>query len=471
LLPSVPEEKLPFSLEGHDAQKLCTTLVEILLEKGKNDYEAGTKSPHEAGITRSEKIRRMQLQPIPMVFPQTDVQLGQTKVFMRKPAHDALEAHKVFHQTAAATILQAWIRGLQKRVHHLILCEAALTAQRFYRGCKGRERWWRLREAVAGDLLTKNMRMLLIRRKFITAKTGTILFQSVYRGHATRRLLAAIKIQAQVRTWKYYAMYTKLKSATISLQCRQRKGIAKKVLAALKHEQKDIGKLKQNNEKLKSEMASLKAMLAAQAKQGAMKASSDKELLEKQAEIKQHLKRIQELEELLEQEKENVKKIEGRLDKKESFISQQQEKINILTQQNQNLTLSQTASPRKSKSNSSLPPSSPVASTTALLGDSDRGASFRSYNDDSQALAEARAQVARLEKALEEERAARRETDSEVIRLRAQASGISLGDDDVKALLPSDDDIKSSIMMPVIDDIAVPIETQNTSDSNESDER
>ncbi len=136
LLPSFPEEKL----RGHDAQFLCTTLVDLLLEKGKKDYENGPKPHHEDGITRSEKIRRMQLQPIPLIFPKTDIQLGLTKVFMRKPAHDILEAHKVFHQTTAAIILQAWIRGFQKRMHHLLLCEAALNAQRFYRGYGGRER-------------------------------------------------------------------------------------------------------------------------------------------------------------------------------------------------------------------------------------------------------------------------------------------------------------------------------------------
>ena len=140
ILPTVSDQKLSFSLEGHDAQKSCISLVDMLLEKGKKDYETGSQTPHEEGITRSERIRRMQVQPIPMIFPKTDVQLGQSKVFMRKPAHDALEAHKVFHQTAAATIIQAWIRGLQKRVRHLILYDAVLTAQRFYRGCKGRER-------------------------------------------------------------------------------------------------------------------------------------------------------------------------------------------------------------------------------------------------------------------------------------------------------------------------------------------
>merc|ERR1712038_1671617 len=133
--------------------------------------------------------------------------------------------------------------------------------------------------------LTKNFRMFLVRRRYITGKTGTILFQSIYRGRATRRVLASIKLQAQVRRRKHYVVYRKLKSATISLQCRQRRGMAKKILADLKHEQKDIGKLKQNNEKLKTEMASLKAMLAAQAKGNASKMESDKELKEKEEEI------------------------------------------------------------------------------------------------------------------------------------------------------------------------------------------
>lgn len=292
------------------------------------------------------------------------------------------------------------------------------------------------------------MRMLLVKRRYITAKIGTILFQSVYRGHATRRLLAAIKIQTQFRRHKYHIIYIKLKSATISLQCRQRRGMAKKVLVALKHEQKDIGKLKQNNEKLKSEMASLKAMLAAQAKQGAMKVESEKELLEKEAEIKQHVRRIKTLEDLLEKEKENVKQIEIRLEDKELMISEQQEKITVLTQQNQNLTLHAPSSPRKTRSASSLP------SNSSVIG-----------NDD-HALEEARAQVASLEKALEDERAARRETYSEVIKLRAQASGITLGDGDDIALLPSEDDIKSTNALPVLD-----TNQMDSFDSVDSDDR
>ena len=78
-------------------------------EKGKQESNAGAKPLHEEGISRSERIRRRQRQPLPMIFPKTDAQVGLTKVFMKKPVHDILEAHKVFHKIASATILQVWI--------------------------------------------------------------------------------------------------------------------------------------------------------------------------------------------------------------------------------------------------------------------------------------------------------------------------------------------------------------------------
>jgi myosin-5 len=145
LLPTVPEEKLTWSVEGEDAQKLCVKLLDVILEEGAKHKAAvgedGKLDPHEEGISRSEKIRRMQHQPIPLVFPKTDVQLGLTKVFMRKPPHDALEAHRVFHQHAAATIIQCWMRGMENRKRYLVIGHAAITAQRCYRGYKGRERY------------------------------------------------------------------------------------------------------------------------------------------------------------------------------------------------------------------------------------------------------------------------------------------------------------------------------------------
>mmetsp|Transcript_20189 Transcript_20189/g.28396 ORF Transcript_20189/g.28396 Transcript_20189/m.28396 type:complete len:116 (-) Transcript_20189:2327-2674(-) len=115
---------------------------------------------------------------------------------------------------------------MQKRMRYLILSDAALTAQRFYRGCKGRERWWKLRKDVAGNLLTNTFRMLISWRKFNCAKNGTILFQGIYRGHATRRILASIKIQTYSRMRSRAIIYKKLKSASIALQCCLRRSMS-----------------------------------------------------------------------------------------------------------------------------------------------------------------------------------------------------------------------------------------------------
>jgi myosin-5 len=141
LLPAVSDDKIPWSMEGEDPQQLCVKVLIECLEDGKKAKDKGTLDPNEAGITKFEKIRRMQRQPIPMVFPQSDVQLGLTKVFMRKPPHDALESHRVFHQNSSATLIQCWVRGLEQRRKYLIYDDAVCTVQRFYRGVKGRERY------------------------------------------------------------------------------------------------------------------------------------------------------------------------------------------------------------------------------------------------------------------------------------------------------------------------------------------
>jgi myosin V len=143
LLPTLSGDVLPWNLEGKEPQVLCVKLVDAILAEGKKHQELtanGPLDPKEEGISRSEKVRRMLSQPTPLVFPKTDVQLGKTKVFMRKPPHDVLEAHRVFQQHASASVIQCWIRGLMAEKRFMELQDAARLVQRFYRGCKGRER-------------------------------------------------------------------------------------------------------------------------------------------------------------------------------------------------------------------------------------------------------------------------------------------------------------------------------------------
>lgn len=138
LLPSVSDEKLPWSLEDGNPQELCVKFLDIVLEEGAKpvSYENA-----DGTISRANQIRKAQKQPDPMVFPKSDVQFGQTKVFMRKGPHDRLESHRVFHQNASITLIQSWIRMLQQERRYLIIEDATQTVQRWYRGCMGRARY------------------------------------------------------------------------------------------------------------------------------------------------------------------------------------------------------------------------------------------------------------------------------------------------------------------------------------------
>lgn len=138
LLPSISENVLPWSMEDEDAQKLCVKFLDILLEEGAKPVNYANE---DGTISRANKIRKTQKQPEPMVFPKSDVQLGLSKVFMRKGPHDKLESHRVFHQNASITLIQSWVRGLQQERRYLIKGDAALTIERWYRGCMGRARY------------------------------------------------------------------------------------------------------------------------------------------------------------------------------------------------------------------------------------------------------------------------------------------------------------------------------------------
>ncbi len=292
--------------------------------------------------------------------------------------------------------------------------------------------------------------MLIVWRRFNRAKKGTITYQAIFRGYSARRVLAAIKIQTQVRMQRRCKNYNMLKSASIALQCAQRCMKAKSVLAALKHEQKDIGKLKQNNEKLKMEMASLKAMLAAQAKGSADKEQMDNAIKAKEEEIKKLEKRIVELESELEERKAIVETLEleiaaqvAQSSKDTSTIKELEQKSNALENENKQQAHRLQKLQKLQQSQSTPLPSSPLrqrssqqklsSSEEAGIAETVKTVTVTQTVIDPEVLAEHKAHVARLEEELETERSCRREADSEITRLRAQIGGIALSEVDASA--------------------------------------
>jgi myosin heavy subunit len=205
------------------------------------------------------------------------------------------------------------------------------------------------------------------------------------------------------------------KSATIALQCKIRVLIARKVLKGLQGEQKDIGKLKQNNEILKKEMQSLKAMLAAQAKEGASNEAHEKEIKEREEKIAVLEKRISELEKELAAEKQTIEKLEADLEVQKQMARQ---------------SIAAPGSPTRV---------SHVRQSSAQLSASDMARlsmpSMPANYVSPEVVEKHKKHVARLEEQLEAERNQRLEADGEIIRLRAAVSGIHLNEAEINAMV------------------------------------
>lgn len=204
--------------------------------------------------------------PAPLDFPKSDVQLGRSKVFLRKGAHNRLEAHRSRVVNTAAVLLQSELRGAVMRKIYLFHREAAMFVQRIFRGFLGRERARALRETKASIFIAKNLRMLSKRSRFLALVLGCTKLQRRFRSTKAKSVAAAVTVQSLWRMWCAQGGYWGMKKCIIVLQNRCRKQTAIALSKEMRKDMKNVGKLQEEKDRLKSEMGALKAMLKSQAK-------------------------------------------------------------------------------------------------------------------------------------------------------------------------------------------------------------
>ena len=171
--------------------------------------------------------------------------------------------------------------------------------------------------------------------------------------------------------------------------------------------------MKQNNEQLKAEMASLRAMLKAQADGAASKQLNAAELEEKEEEIKRLTARVKQLEELLEQEKATVEKIKAELRDRPTVEVPVPAKSAVVP----------------------IPGSPEPHKNINQSGKQDE----KTSSVDSKVLEEHKIIVDRLEKELAKEKSAHRLVDAQLVQLKAKMAGVELTQDDFEGFLTSDE--------------------------------
>ena len=219
------------------------------------------------------------------------IQLGITKVFLRKHAHDVLESRRSRRISISARQLQSIFRSYRHKALFMLMKRAVVILQRVTRGMLARAIARQIRELRAAVRIQTCYRTYYQYFLYLRTKSAIIIIQSHIRGKRARMLVN------QVRRIKYgsrlarifYGMtkryrYLRYRHAVIELQNLYRCKVAKRTLVNLKKEAKDIGTLKQSNEALKAEIEALRAKAAEESKRLSEKLLADAETKAKEIE-------------------------------------------------------------------------------------------------------------------------------------------------------------------------------------------
>eukprot|EP01038_Epipyxis_sp_PR26KG_P004894 gene4894-6853_t len=339
--------------DGHLSVKECS---DVLMKVLWDDYIPNDSLNLEMKYNRRRlsKIEEISSWSSKSQVVKESIQLGLTKVFLRKPAHDLLESRRSKRMVSAAKKIQSHARCYQIRLWFKFILKSIKILQRLSRGFIGRKVVERIRKETAIVLLQKKWRRYMKRSKYLKYRSALISMQLLYRRLVAQRKAGklrfhrnVIKLQSIIRGLIAYHRWTRIRRAIIALQCKLRCIKSKSQLKDLKVAAKDLGKLQQSNEALKQEIEMLRQRAIEDAKK--MKLNLEIEMQRKASELKTiEMQNIQtDLEKtlsLLNEEKQlritaekNILILEMKFAKQSDDLQAAEEKIKILTNINNDL--------------------------------------------------------------------------------------------------------------------------------------
>uniref|UniRef100_A0A7S3K5V9 Myosin motor domain-containing protein n=1 Tax=Aureoumbra lagunensis TaxID=44058 RepID=A0A7S3K5V9_9STRA len=208
-------------------------------------------------------------------FAVHEAQLGKTKVFLRKTAHDALEARRAQARVAAATVLAARARAYLCSSSLARRSKATRIAQRVLRGFRGRQIAMRRRELLAAIRLQTTLRCFIQAHKFKTLVYGSVALASLWRGVRGRKISLELRKERAAkllnktagRGFRPRRTFLAFVRAVLALQTKIRVAMAKTALRRKRAQLRDVGRLQQEKDAMKEEILRLRQQAASAAAQ------------------------------------------------------------------------------------------------------------------------------------------------------------------------------------------------------------
>ncbi|KAL7473673.1 hypothetical protein ACHAXS_014162 [Conticribra weissflogii] len=193
------------------------------------------------------------------------IQVGKTKVFLRRRAFDILENMRKVYIATATVKIQAIARGFIQQRTFREYCSSSLQLQCWVRVIIAERKVQAVRELVNARKIQNAYRRYSGRKYYLCVLSVTRWCQRLHRGAVGRarydilnRVRKAIIIQKFWRGIPYRRRYQQMKSSIIVIQCSIRQKLARSHLKELKVNAKNLQNVAQERDKLRQQMEAMR---------------------------------------------------------------------------------------------------------------------------------------------------------------------------------------------------------------------
>ncbi|RHY30866.1 hypothetical protein DYB32_003958, partial [Aphanomyces invadans] len=200
------------------------------------------------------------------------VSLGTTKVFFRRKAFEDVETLKRRIYSHSAVQAQRLFRGFVCYKAYRRLLRAALVAQCAYRVHVAYVQRMHLKRTAAAIVLQTWTRQVVARHAFTSFRHAVVVLQSKLRQVVAKRVVQArrehvhaIQLQKTVRGFLAKRQFARARQRVVAVQCHWRRRHARRLLATLRAEFRNVKALQDDKRKLQEELKRVEKELSEKA--------------------------------------------------------------------------------------------------------------------------------------------------------------------------------------------------------------
>eukprot|EP00980_Cylindrotheca_fusiformis_P027951 scaffold22574_cov125-Cylindrotheca_fusiformis.AAC.4 len=193
------------------------------------------------------------------------MQIGHSKVFLRRRVFEALEYLRTRQLGLSAIVIQKHARRYNAQMRYVQVYIATLTIQCFARRINSYRQYNMMLEAKAATKIQAQWRRFLAETELIAARLIAHFCQSFIRGALARRLFSIMRVEKQallIQTcWRRHlhsSVFYDLRRATLVLQCFWRQQTAIHMTRERRREARDLGAVAEERDRFKEESLQLR---------------------------------------------------------------------------------------------------------------------------------------------------------------------------------------------------------------------